>query len=172
MRTRPNTPLHGPGGPGYRPAMRRTLRVAAYAVVVRDGQLLLARARDDGGRPEWVLPGGGMEHGEDPYDTVRRELEEETGYLVDVTGFLGVDSSRRTLPGRFRRPVDHQGLRLLYEGRVAGGELRDEIGGSTELAAWHPLDAVPGLARIGLIDTALRLWRERPASGHLEAGCG
>ncbi|MEU2993170.1 NUDIX hydrolase [Streptomyces griseoincarnatus] len=146
--------------------------MAAYAVVVRDGQLLLARARDDDGRPEWVLPGGGMEHGEDPYDTVRRELEEETGHLVEVTGFRGVDSSRRTLSGRFRRPVDHQGLRLLYEGRGAGGELRDEIGGSTELAAWHPLDAVPGLARIRLIDTALRLWRERPASGHLEAGPG
>ncbi|MEU3160637.1 NUDIX domain-containing protein [Streptomyces griseoincarnatus] len=146
--------------------------MAAYAVVVRDGQLLLARARDDDGRPEWVLPGGGMEHGEDPYDTVRRELEEETGHLVEVTGFRGVDSSRRTLSGRFRRPVDHQGLRLLYEGRGAGGELRDEIGSSTELAAWHPLDAVPGLARIRLIDTALRLWRERPASGHLEAGPG
>ncbi|MER6297606.1 NUDIX hydrolase [Streptomyces althioticus] len=152
--------------------MRRTLRVAAYAVVVRDGQLLLARARDDDGRPEWVLPGGGMEHGEDPYDTVRRELEEETGYLVEVTGFLGIDSSRRTLPGRFRRPADHHGLRLLYEGRVTGGELRDEIGGSTEHAAWQPLDAVPSLARIGLIDTALRLWRERPTTGHLEAGRG
>lgn len=149
--------------------MRRTLRVAAYAVVVRDGQLLLARARDDDGNPEWVLPGGGMEHGEDPYDTVRRELEEETGYLVEVTGFLGIDSSRRTLPRRFRRRVDHQGLRLLYEARIAGGELRDEVNGSTELAAWQPLDAVPGLPRVGLIDTALRLWRERPAGGRLEA---
>ncbi|GHE72321.1 hypothetical protein GCM10018771_62950 [Streptomyces cellulosae] len=143
--------------------------MAAYAVVVRDGQLLLARARDDDGNPEWVLPGGGMEHGEDPYDTVRRELEEETGYLVEVTGFLGIDSSRRTLPRRFRRRVDHQGLRLLYEARIAGGELRDEVNGSTELAAWQPLDAVPGLPRVGLIDTALRLWRERPAGGRLEA---
>ena len=146
--------------------------MAAYAVVVRDGQLLLARARDDDGNPEWVLPGGGMEHGEDPYGTVRRELEEETGYLVEVTGFLGIDSGRRTLPRRFRRPVDHHGLRLVYEARIAGGELRDEVDGSTELAAWQPLDAVPGLPRVGLIDTALRLWRERPPGGHLEAGRG
>lgn len=172
MRTRPDIPLRTPGVPGYRPAMRRTLRVAAYAVVVRDGQLLLARSRDDDGNPEWVLPGGGMEHGEDPCDTVRRELEEETGYLVEVTGFLGIDSGRRTLPRRFRRPVDHHGLRLVYEARIAGGELRDEVDGSTELAAWQPLDAVPGLPRVGLIDTALRLWRERPPGGHLEAGRG
>jgi 8-oxo-dGTP pyrophosphatase MutT (NUDIX family) len=46
--------------------MRKTLRVAAYAVVVRDGQILLALSPADGGGYEWVLPGGGMEHGEDP----------------------------------------------------------------------------------------------------------
>ncbi|MGY0067330.1 NUDIX hydrolase [Streptomyces sp. QTS137] len=151
--------------------MRQTLRVAAYAVVVRDGQLLLARSPVPGGAPEWVLPGGGMEHGEDPYDTVRREVEEETGYRVEVTGLLGVDCVRRAFPRRpllLRRAVDHQAVRLVYEGRIVGGELRNEIGGSTELAAWQPLDAVADLVRVGLIDTGLRLWRERPAAGRVE----
>ncbi|MGP3735874.1 NUDIX hydrolase [Streptomyces sp. GDS52] len=148
--------------------MREKLRVAAYAVVVRDGQLLLARSPVPGGDPEWVLPGGGMEHGEDPYDTVRREVEEETGYRIEVTGLLGVNSSRHTFPGgRLSRPVDHHGVRLVYEGRITGGELRNEIGGSTELAAWQPLDAVPELVRIRLVDIALRLWRERPAVGRV-----
>ncbi|MFF8030945.1 MULTISPECIES: NUDIX hydrolase [unclassified Streptomyces] len=152
--------------------MRRKLRVAAYAVVVRDGQFLLARSPGPGGVPEWVLPGGGMEHGEDPHDTVRREVEEETGYLVEVTGLLGVHSLRRTFPGRLGRGVDHHGLRLVYEGRITGGELRDEIGGTTELAAWQPLDAVPGLVRVPLVDIALRLWRERPADGRVETAGG
>jgi 8-oxo-dGTP diphosphatase len=142
--------------------------VAAYAVVVRDGQILLARSRGESGVLEWVLPGGGTEHGEDPYDTVRREVEEETGYLVEVTALLGVVSRSRALQGRFRRPVDHHSLRFVYEGRITGGELRDEIGGSTEHAAWQPLEALPGLVRIDLLDIALRLWRERPAGGHLE----
>ncbi|MFV0135983.1 NUDIX hydrolase [Streptomyces sp. HMX87] len=146
--------------------MRQTLRVAAYAVVVRDGRLLLARSPGPGGVPEWVMPGGGMEHGEDPYDTVRREAEEETGYRIEVTGLLGVDSTRRTFPGRLGRAVDHHGVRLVYEGRITGGELRNEVNGSTELAAWQPLDAVPGLVRVRMVDIALRLWRERPASGH------
>ncbi|MBB5123655.1 NUDIX hydrolase [Streptomyces griseoloalbus] len=152
--------------------MRKKLRVAAYAVVVRDGQFLLARSPGPGGVPEWVLPGGGMEHGEDPHDTVRREVEEETGYLIEVTGLLGVHSSRRTFPGRLGRAVDHHGVRLVYEGRITGGELRDEVGGSTELAAWQPLDAVPGLVRVRLVDIALRLWRERPAAGRVETAEG
>lgn len=145
--------------------MRQKVRVAAYAVVVRDGQLLLARSPGPGGVPEWVLPGGGTEHGEDPYDTVRREVEEETGHLVEVTRLLGVDSTRRTVPASLGRTVDHHGIRLLYEAHVTGGELRDEVGGTTELAAWQPLDAVAGLVRVRLVDIALRLWRERPPTG-------
>lgn len=77
--------------------MRKKSRVAAYAVCVRDGQLLLARSpAADGLGSEWVLPGGGMEHGEDPLDTVVRELDEETGYRVEVTGLLGIDSFHHT----------------------------------------------------------------------------
>ncbi|GAB2821222.1 hypothetical protein GCM10027073_60270 [Streptomyces chlorus] len=152
--------------------MRQTLRVAAYAVVVRDGQLLLARSPVPGGAPEWVLPGGGMEHGEDPYDTVRREVEEETGYRVEVTGLLGVNSVRHTVARRLGRRADHHAVRLVYAGRIIGGELRDEIGGSTELAAWQPLDAVPDLVRIRMVDIGLRLWRERPAAGRVERAEG
>ncbi|WEO97413.1 NUDIX hydrolase [Streptomyces sp. FXJ1.172] len=146
--------------------MRENLRVAAYAVCVREGQLLLARSPGPDGTPEWVLPGGGMEHGEDPYDTVRREVTEETGYRIRVTGLLGVDSFRRTGRPRVGRRTDQQALRIIYEGEVVGGDLRYEVGGSTDFAAWHPLEAVSGLVRVRLVDTALGLWRERPADGH------
>ncbi|MER7480976.1 NUDIX hydrolase [Streptomyces sp. NPDC126510] len=147
--------------------MRQKLRVAAYAICVRDGQILLARSPAWDGTLEWVVPGGGMEHGEDPYDTVRREVEEETGYRIEVTGLLGVNSSQHVFRSRFGPPVDHHGVRLVYEGRIIGGELRNEVNGSTDLAAWHDLDAVPGLVRISMVDIALRMWRERPATGRL-----
>ncbi|MEU2536665.1 NUDIX hydrolase [Streptomyces iakyrus] len=147
--------------------MRQKLRVAAYAICVRDGQILLARSPARDGTPEWVVPGGGMEHGEDPYDTVRREVEEETGYRIEVTGLLGVDSSHHVFRNGFGPAVDHHGVRFVYEGRITGGELRNEVNGSTDLAAWHDLDAVPGLVRISMVDIALRMWRERPVTGRL-----
>ncbi|KOV98742.1 NUDIX hydrolase [Streptomyces sp. NRRL B-1140] len=143
------------------------MRVAAYAICVRDGQILLARSPAWDGTLEWVVPGGGMEHGEDPYDTVRREVEEETGYRIEVTGLLGVNSSHSVFRNGFGAPVDHHGVRLVYEGRIIGGELRNEVNGSTDLAAWHDLDAVPGLVRISMVDIALRMWRERPVTGRL-----
>lgn len=139
--------------------------MAAYAVCVRDGQLLLARwvARD--GTKRWTLPGGGMDHGEEPVDTVVREVEEETGYLAEPTALLGIDSIRRPWLRRLGGPGDFQGLRIIYEARITGGALRNETDGSTDLAAWHPLDTVPGLARVGLVDIGLDLWRERPPVG-------
>ncbi len=146
--------------------------MAAYALCVRDGQLLLARSPAPRGGFEWVLPGGGMEHGEDPYDTVVRELEEETGYLVEPIGLLGVDSSRRVFPGRFGTGVDHHGVRLVYEARITGGDLRHEVNGSTDMAAWHPLDDVPGLTRVRMVDLGLSLWRERPAVGRIRSTGG
>lgn len=147
--------------------MREELRVAAYAVCVRDGRMLLARWVSREGMKRWTLPGGGMDHGEDPYDTVVREVAEETGYDVEPTALLGVDSNRRDYPRRLGARADFHALRIVYEARVTGGELRHETNGSTDMAAWHPLEEVPNLERVGLVDVGLRLWRERPPNGHL-----
>ncbi|MGX1670516.1 NUDIX hydrolase [Streptomyces sp. NPDC055400] len=147
--------------------MHRELRVAAYAVCVRDGQVLLARWVAGDGTRRWTLPGGGMDHGEDPYDTVIRELDEETGYAVEPGTLLGVHSVLRRYPRKLGAVADFHGLRLVYEGRITGGELRHEVNGSTDMAAWHALDDVPRLARVELVDVGLQLWRERPAAGHV-----
>ncbi|WP_329457882.1 NUDIX hydrolase [Streptomyces sp. NBC_01497] len=142
--------------------MRTSLRVAAYAVLVDDGRILLSRLvphlRDQSVAGRWTLPGGGTDPGEDPFDTVVREVEEETGHLSRMAALLGVDSQQRG---------DLHTVRVLYEGEITGGALRAEPHGSTDLAAWHPLEAVANLARVELVDLALRLWRERPAVGHL-----
>jgi 8-oxo-dGTP diphosphatase len=74
------------------------VRIGAYAVVLRDGAVLLARwlAPD---LPRWTLPGGGLDHGEDPRDAAVREVEEETGYQVELRGVLTVESSGRCTSG-------------------------------------------------------------------------
>ncbi|MFF9847954.1 NUDIX hydrolase [Streptomyces litmocidini] len=145
--------------------MQQELRVAAYAVCVRDDEVLLARWVAKDGAKRWTLPGGGMDHGEDPVHTVVREVEEETGYLTEPTALLGIDSIRRSWLRRLGGPGAWQGLRIVYEARITGGTLRNEEGGSTDLAAWHPLDSVSSLTRVELVDIGLQLWRDRPPLG-------
>ena len=141
---------------------RPPLRVGAYAVVVRDGSVLLARwiGSDP---PRWTLPGGGLDHGEDPRAGAVREVEEETGYRVALDRVLTVESFRE-LVHRPDGPLDHQTVCVVYVAHVVGGALRDEVGGSTDTAAWVPLTAVPTLTRGGLVDLGLS------AAGHLPGG--
>jgi len=57
-----------------------TYRISVKAVIKDvNGRILLLRERDG----SWELPGGGLEHGENPRDALTREIAEETGLTVD-----------------------------------------------------------------------------------------
>ena len=123
--------------------------MAAYAVCVRGDEVLLARWIGPRG-PEWTLPGGGLDHGEDPRDAAVREVGEETGYTVRLDRLLIVDSIHFV-----EGSVDHHGIRIVYTATVTGGELRFEVDGSTDMAAWVALAEVPDLTRVDLVDVGL-----------------
>lgn len=133
------------------------LRVAAYAVVADERGLLLAHWRS-GSRSGWTMPGGGIDLGEDPADAVVREVAEETGFDIVVEELLGIDSMVTAAADRLPPTRDDvHGLRIVYRGRVIGGDLRDEVGGSTDRAAWFTLAEVAALDRVSLVDIALGL---------------
>ncbi|MFJ5954839.1 NUDIX hydrolase [Paenarthrobacter sp. NPDC092416] len=143
-------------------------RPAAYAVIIQEGAILLAYWKQDG-KEGWTLPGGGLDLAEHPVDGCRREVFEETGYQARIEGMLGIDvghwPGESRLDGSFR---DFQALRLVYEAAIVGGDLTHEVDGSTTHAAWIPLEEVPELNRVSLVDAALRLHRERPVDGKLD----
>jgi len=124
-------------------------RVAAYAVLVRGTgagrEVLLtrmsARTRIEG---RWTLPGGGIDHGEDPRDAVRREVEEETGLRVEPREVLDVHSTHFTGPRGDGLVEDYHGVHLIYAAEVRpesdGVEPHVvEEDGSTDHAAWVPV---------------------------------
>jgi ADP-ribose pyrophosphatase YjhB (NUDIX family) len=75
-----------------------SFRLAAYAVCIEDERVLLARHVPPAGESNWTLPGGRVEHGEDPFDAVIREVAEETGCDAVVERLLGVDARRLSMP--------------------------------------------------------------------------
>ncbi len=64
-------------------------RIAVYALIFRDREILLALRRDI---DWWNLPGGGLELGETVEEGVCREVREETGLEVEVDHLVGVYS--------------------------------------------------------------------------------
>lgn len=143
-------------------------RVASYGVCERDGHVLLARwVSPDGSRRHWTLPGGKVEHAEDPFDAVVREIAEETGYQARVERLLGVDSRTRFVDWGDPGGAELHNLGVFYRVQVVGGELRHETGGSTDLAKWVPLTQVASLERSSVVDVGLELHRVAPASGHV-----
>ena len=141
-----------------------SFRLAAYAVCIEDRRVLLVRHRSN----NWTLPGGKVEHAEDPLDAVVREVAEETGGEAVVERLLGVDSrvipaAERAVPGG----PEHHNVGIFYEARITGGRLRPEPNGDTLEVAWTPILEVASLRRSSLVDVGLALAAARPADGHV-----
>jgi 8-oxo-dGTP diphosphatase len=120
------------------PALEPLRRIAAYAVATdAEGRILLVRASTRSGTPGvWSLPGGAVDHGEDPNHTVVRETAAETGLSVSVTGLRDVLADMRSLP---HRGVTIHTDRLVYQVSIRGGTILDRVGHPTDLARWHTL---------------------------------
>lgn len=147
---------------------QRVQRLAAYAVIVRGDRILLSRLAERVTKHEmWTLPGGGVDHGEDPREAVIREIYEETGLHAQVSETAHVFSLHLSDTWRRGRRVDAHSVRIVYDGWVAPDAPDPrvvEIDGSTVDAAWQPIAAVLDgtLPTVGLVGQALEVYRPRP----------
>jgi 8-oxo-dGDP phosphatase len=115
---------------------------AAMMVLVDDHErvLLLWRHRFVQDRWGWELPGGLIDEGEEPAETAKRELEEETGYRAGRVEHL---ATFQPMVGM----VDSE--HVVFVGRDA-----EKFGEPTEVnevdrMEWVPLSSVPGLIASG-----------------------
>lgn len=134
-------------------------RFAAYGVLIDDHERILLALWNGGPRSRWTMPGGGAELTETPEETMVREVAEESGYTVEPVRLLGLDSHWIPAERRLHGTGPMKAVRAFYEARIVGGELRPEVGGSTDEARWVPLVEVPSLDRVELVDAAIAMWQ-------------
>lgn len=123
-------------------APRANALVVAVAVVVRDesGRVLLIQRSDNG---LWALPGGAQDIGESVSQAAVREVAEETGIQVTLTGISGIYSD----PGHVIAYDDgevRQEFSICFRGRPVGGEVRPST--ESTRVEWVTPDSLHALA--------------------------
>lgn len=93
--------------------------VTAIVTNERDEILLVHKTDND----LWALPGGGMDPGEYMAETVVREVEEETGINVQVTGVVGIYTNPKHVMAYDDGEVRQQ-CSICFTTESLGGELR------------------------------------------------
>lgn len=116
--------------------------VTVDAVIFRKNgdrnELLLIKRKNDPFKGKWALPGGFVDEGEDLADAAKRELQEETGLVVEGLKQLGAFGK----PGR--DPRSHT-VSVAYTGfasdnaEAVGADDADE-------AKWFLISSLPELA--------------------------
>lgn len=126
------------------------LLLPGVTAVVRDGErFLLARHAHSG---LWSLIGGGVEPDEDPSDAVAREVFEETGARIRITGVIGAYGGRLL---RVTYPNGDQVgyVTIAYECELLS-EATPDLDEIIELG-WFSREAIAALPRRDWIDRVI-----------------
>ena len=71
-------------------AESESIKLGVGAVVFRGDEILIIKRAKPPFKGHWSIPGGGLEYGEAVVDAVIREVREETGVEIEITGLLDV----------------------------------------------------------------------------------
>ena len=121
------------------PAANSVVPSTTAVVTDEHDRIVLIRRRDN---DLWALPGGGMELGESIVDTAVREVKEETGLDVEVTGLIGVYTNPHHVMAYTDGEVRQQ-FSLCFTTRLLGGDLLADSE-STDIA-WTASQDIPSL---------------------------
>jgi ADP-ribose pyrophosphatase YjhB (NUDIX family) len=115
--------------------------VVAVTAAVRNaqGELLLIERTDNS---LWALPGGGQEIGESVVQAARREVLEETGIDVEITGLSGIYSDPRHVIAYDDGEV-RQEFSLCFHARPLSGE--PQTSSESRQARWVSPDSLRNL---------------------------
>jgi 8-oxo-dGTP diphosphatase len=112
---------------------------AAVALLDSDGNILLLRRKDN---DKWTMPGGTIDYGESLTDCAIREVREETGLQIRITGLIGTYTDPRILIAYSDGEV-RQEFTMVYAAEIEFGDLK--IDEESKQAAWAPLSSMVGL---------------------------
>ena len=137
----------------------------ASALVVSDSRLLLVQRAREPWKSCWDVPGGFCDPGEHPVKTAIREVREETGLEIRVTGFLGIWLDDYNEPERAPKRTMNAYYHAVPIGSINLYRLSTELSG----AQFFSTPAIPqAIAFPGHVPSAIRAWQRAAEARMLE----
>jgi len=106
----------------------------AGVIVFRDRQILLLERKDG----IWEFPGGGIDWGETPEESAKREVKEETGLFIENLELIGVTSAVYEKEDNFTSKHKKHSVYVVYKGESKEGEVI--LSGEHKTAKWVSLE--------------------------------
>lgn len=117
-------------GPDGTPTL---VTIASGPVIIQDGKVLVDKHGDDAG---WKFPGGKVQGGASFEENARREVREELGLEVELSGDPFIVAFTRDRAG-----VSEHVILIHYRAHITHGE--PIPGRDVREFAWLPIDALP-----------------------------
>lgn len=131
-----------------------TPRGTATAVFIKDGALLVTKRNQNPYKGMWDLPGGYMNQGEMPEETLRREMKEELGVAI-TCDFIGWFPGTASWKGKPYAVLSHAYL-AEYKGAI-----KLEKKENSDMA-WMPLAAInPATVAFDSNQTIVRMLKKK-----------
>ena len=108
-------------------------KIAATCIIERQGKVLMIKRDNQVGYGLWSMPGGYVDRGEVVEEAAAREVQEETGLLVEVQRLVGLFSE-----------AGHPVIVVAFTARETGGLLA--AGPEAQDIGFFPLDDLPEMA--------------------------
>ncbi len=64
-------------------------KIIVAALIEKNNRFLLVKEILESGKEYWIIPGGGVEFGENLTDAIKREIKEETNLDIEIKNFAG-----------------------------------------------------------------------------------
>ncbi len=89
-------------------------KIIVGGVIKKDNKYLLVQEAQEKCRGKWNIPAGHLDPNETIFDGAKREIFEESGFNVDITGIASI--SNRVLP-------DDEFLGIIFSTEIIDGEI-------------------------------------------------
>lgn len=124
----------------HAPAANSVVPSVTVGVQDEHGRILLVHKADN---DLWALPGGGHEAGESIAATAVREVREETGVDVEITGLVGLYTNPNHVMAYDDGEVRQQ-FSICFSAQLLGGQAREDKTETKEVD-WVALEKLDGL---------------------------